>query len=97
MIFDQCSTISVMMSAVMFFMPETPYFLITKGKMEQAEKSMSWLRGKQYDTTKEMGDLQGTYQDQIKTGSVSIKQLLTDVSFYIFLFTVFYNIFYFTF
>jgi hypothetical protein len=36
-----------MMSVVMFFMPETPYYLITKGKVEQAEKSMSWLRGKQ--------------------------------------------------
>ena len=86
MIFVQCLTISVMMSVVMFFMPETPYYLITKGKMEQAEKSLSWLRGKQYDTTKEMGELLATYQDQIKTGSVSVKQLLTDVSFNFFLF-----------
>jgi hypothetical protein len=86
MIFVQCLTISVMMSVVMFFMPETPYYLITKGKVEQAEKSMSWLRGKQYDTTKEMGELLATYQDQIKTGSVSVKQLLTDVSFNFFLF-----------
>jgi hypothetical protein len=27
-----------MMSVMMFFMPETPYYLITKGKVEQAEK-----------------------------------------------------------
>jgi hypothetical protein len=80
-----------MMSVMMFFMPETPYYLITKGKMEQAEKSLSWLRGKQYDTTKEMGELQATYQDQIKTGSVSIKQLLTEVSVQILKFFFLYN------
>jgi hypothetical protein len=80
-----------MMSVMMFFMPETPYYLITKSKMEQAEKSLSWLRGKQYDTTKEMGELQATYQDQIKTGSVSIKQLLTEVSIQILKVLCLYN------
>jgi hypothetical protein len=84
-----------MMSVMMFFMPETPYYLITKGKMEQAEKSLSWLRGKQYDTTKEMGELQATYQDQIKTGSVSIKQLLTEVSIQILKFFFLYTLLFF--
>ena len=29
----------------MFFMPESPYFLAEKGKMDEAKKSLIWLRG----------------------------------------------------
>ena len=68
------------MSAAMFFMPESPYFLITKSKTSEAEKSLKWLRGAQYDITKEIGELQTTFEDQSKTGSVSIKQLLSEVT-----------------
>jgi hypothetical protein len=68
------------MSTAMFFMPESPYFLITQSKASEAEKSLKWLRGPQYDITKEIGELQTTFEDQSETGSVSIKQLLTEVT-----------------
>ena len=67
------------MSIAMFFMPESPYFLITKGNLDGAEKSLSWLRGSNYDTKHEMDDLQNTYQEQIKTGTVSLKQIFSNV------------------
>jgi hypothetical protein len=68
------------MGSAMFFMPESPYFLITRGKDSEAEKSLKWLRGSQYDITEEIGDLQKTFEEQSQTGSVSIKQLLTEVT-----------------
>lgn len=73
-----CIAFPVLMSAAMFFMPESPYFLITRSKNSEAEKSLKWLRGSQYDITKEIGELQTTFEDQSKTGSVSIKQLFTE-------------------
>ena len=67
------------MAVAMFFMPESPYFLISKGRLDVAEKSLSWLRGKNYDIKHEIEDLQATYQDQVKTGSVPLKQIFTEV------------------
>jgi len=69
------------MAVAMFFMPESPYFLITKGRLDVAEKSLSWLRGKNYDIKHEIEELQATHQDQIKTGSVQLKQIFTEVTF----------------
>ena len=43
------------MTAVgMFFMPESPAFLLSKGKEEEAKKALQWLRGNGYDITKEI-------------------------------------------
>ena len=70
---------SVLMSVAMFFMPESPYYLISKDKMEDAKKSLTWLRGSDYDITKDIGELHTTYQDQSKTGTVSLKELVSKV------------------
>ena len=70
-----------MMALAMFFMPETPYYLITKGRLDVAEKSLSWLRGKNYDIKHELEELQATHQEQIKTGSVPLKKIFTEVTF----------------
>ena len=40
--------ISVLMVAAMFFVPDSPVFLVRKGKMDAAKKSLQWFRGKNY-------------------------------------------------
>ena len=37
------------MAVAMVFVPDSPVFLVHKGKMDAARKSIKWLRGSQYD------------------------------------------------
>ena len=56
-------------------MPETPYYLITKNKEDQAVKSLQWLRGNKNVKT-EMEDLKRAYKKQTLLGKVSYNHLL---------------------
>ena len=46
--------IPVLMSVWMFFMPESPVFLVAKGKMGQAKDSLLFLRGPEFDADSEL-------------------------------------------
>ena len=45
--------ITVLMVLAMFFVPDSPVFLVRKGKMDEANKSLTWLRGKNYSGVEE--------------------------------------------
>ena len=61
----------------MFFMPESPYYLITKNNEAQAIKSLQWLRGT--DNVKdEIEDMKRAYRDQQMIGNVSYGELFKD-------------------
>ena len=61
----------------MFFMPESPYYLIGKGKEPEALKSLIWLRGTE-DVKVELAELKNSYAQQQNTGTLSYKSLFTD-------------------
>ncbi len=42
------------MAACMFLMPESPVYLLSKGREEEARKSLQWFRGSSYDITDEL-------------------------------------------
>ena len=44
---------TVLMVVAMFFVPDSPVFLVRKGKMDEANKSLTWLRGKNYSGVEE--------------------------------------------
>ena len=44
---------TVLMVLAMFFVPDSPVFLVRKGKMDAAKKSLTWLRGKSYSGVEE--------------------------------------------
>ena len=46
-------------------MPESPVFLLAKGKDKEAKQSLQWLRGNEYNTTEEMEQV--TRQCQVET------------------------------
>ncbi|XP_067009774.2 facilitated trehalose transporter Tret1-like [Anabrus simplex] len=43
--------------AIFYFLPETPIYLMRKGKQTEAAKSLQWFRGKDADITQEMEKL----------------------------------------
>ena len=42
------------MAALLFMMPESPVFLLSKGKEKAARESLQWLRGTDYSTAEEI-------------------------------------------
>ena len=61
----------------MFFMPESPYYLVAKGKNDQALKSLQWLRGSE-NAKDVLEDVKREFRAQKLIGSVSYVNLLTD-------------------
>lgn len=55
--------IPLIFAAIFVFMPETPLYLISKGKKEEAVRSLKWLRGKDYDYSGELADLQAQHEE----------------------------------
>ena len=53
---------SVILAVMMFFMPESPYYLLLKGREEDARKALQWLRGKDYDIDQEMEEMKKTQE-----------------------------------
>lgn len=66
-----CACIPLVFGAVFVFMPETPLYLISKGKKEDAIRSLKWLRGSDYDYTAELADMQAQHEEN-KANKVSI-------------------------
>lgn len=66
-----CASIPIIFGAIFMFMPETPTFLISKGKKEAAAKSLKWLRGSEYDYSHELAELQAQHEAE-KKNKVSI-------------------------
>ena len=58
-------------------MPESPYYLVTRGKIDEATKAMQFLRGKSYDVTEDIQELQATFEKQQEIGSITIKEFFT--------------------
>lgn len=61
-----CAAIPLVFGAIFMFMPETPSYLISKGKKEAAAKSLSWLRGSEYDYSSELAQLQEQHEQDRK-------------------------------
>ncbi|XP_064537765.1 facilitated trehalose transporter Tret1-2 homolog [Drosophila montana] len=49
-----CGILPLIFLVIFFWMPESPVFLVQKGKTEKAEKALKWLRGGDADTSGEM-------------------------------------------
>ena len=70
------------MVILMSIMPETPYYLIQKGKESKANKSLQWLRGKNTKVDQEMELISKSVEEQSQIKTVSIKDLLSKPVYY---------------
>lgn len=57
------ATIPLASTAVFAFMPESPVYLVSRGRNESAVQSLQWLRGAQYDCAAEIAELQAQCEE----------------------------------
>lgn len=70
-----CLMIPLVFGAVFVFMPETPLYLVSKGRDDAAAKSFKWLRGSDYDYSAELTELQTEHREK-EAAKVSIVSAL---------------------
>ena len=66
------------MAIGLVFMPRSPIFLFSKGKVEEAKKALLFLRGPDFDVNSEMKEIDQSLEDSKAVGSISILTLLTN-------------------
>jgi len=77
-----CIIFPGLMAVWMIFMPRSPDFLVSKGDMEGAKKSLKWLRGgASADVDEELDEIKKTVEERTKVGSVSITELFTEARY----------------
>ncbi|KAG5671420.1 hypothetical protein PVAND_001618 [Polypedilum vanderplanki] len=59
-----CGICPIIFAISFIFMPETPFYLITKCQENKADKSLKWLRGSDYDTRNEIEELKDNLRDR---------------------------------
>lgn len=52
---------------LMFIIPETPRWYISKGKTKMSRKSLQWLRGKDADITDELALIEKSHQEYLNS------------------------------
>lgn len=58
--------VPIVFAACFIWMPETPQYLIKKGKEDQAEKSLQYFRGKNFDIKHELDEMKDDIDQQMK-------------------------------
>ncbi|XP_022118223.2 facilitated trehalose transporter Tret1-2 homolog isoform X3 [Pieris rapae] len=71
-----CTLIPIIFAVTFFFMPESPNFLVVKGRHDDARDSLIRLRGRNYDVDGELTSLQ-TKAEESKNNPISFGSAIT--------------------
>lgn len=74
-----CACVPILFAIMISFQPETPSYLIKKGKYDQAKKSLEKLRGKNYNVEAELSKIEGYLKENIHTVP-SLRQMFSQKS-----------------
>ena len=67
------------MFAWLLVTPESPYFLVSQGKLTEAGESLRWLRSTSQDTSAELRRLELQQKDQVTTFAIPGVRAVTEV------------------
>lgn len=70
-----CGIIPLIFGAVFFLMPESPSYLVMRDRNQEAHDAIHWFRGKLYDPTEDIAELQNENEEQ-KANNLSLMQAL---------------------
>ncbi|XP_037031895.1 facilitated trehalose transporter Tret1-like isoform X2 [Bradysia coprophila] len=59
-----CGCIPIIFAVIFVFMPESPYYWVSKKQTEKAVASLKWLRGDNYDYNTELQELQSEHEER---------------------------------
>lgn len=59
-----CGCIPIIFGIIFVFMPESPYYWVSKNQPEKAVSSLKWLRGNDYDFNSELQELQSEHEER---------------------------------
>ncbi|KAJ8880454.1 hypothetical protein PR048_016924 [Dryococelus australis] len=71
-----CAAVPVLLFVGLLFVPETPSYLLMRGKKDEALKSLRWLRGCEYDVHQELRSIEQFVAESRKS-KVSFREALT--------------------
>ena len=72
-----CLIFPILILVAMPFMPESPVFLMSKQREEDARKTLKRLRSPQYDINKEINQIKKSLAEKQAVGSASVKDMVT--------------------
>jgi Sugar (and other) transporter len=58
--------VPIIFAACFFWMPETPQYLLRRGREDEAEKSLQFFRGKDCDIKNELDEMKDDLDNQMK-------------------------------
>lgn len=70
------AVVPIIFGLAFFFVPETPQYLLKKNKLKEAERSLAWLRGPNYDISHEIEEIQKDV-DSAAQNKASLMDLVT--------------------
>ena len=63
----------ILLTLLILFLPETPYWLIEQNELNDARRSLQFFRGKEYDISDELNEIQQKYEAKNKSSKESWK------------------------
>ena len=71
------------MVLALFFMPDSPKFLISKNRISEARQALRWFRGPNYDVDSEFKQILTSNKEEENIGGISLLELFTQKVYFV--------------
>lgn len=64
-----CATLPLVFGLIFIWMPESPYYYVMKNRIQDAESSLKWLRGDQFDFINELANIKTEHEISVRNSA----------------------------